>query len=100
MYGYYGAGYDLGDYEGDDMGDLDGVMDILKKEVVGVPVWGLLLGGAALLAFTKKGKSLFGGLMGTAKKNPRRRSRKAKAVRHNRRRKVSLKMNRRRRSRR
>jgi hypothetical protein len=96
MYGYYGAGYDLGDYEGDDLGDYEGVMDILKKEVVGVPVWGLLLGGAALLAFTKQGKSLFGGLMGgKAKKNPKRR-RSRKARRNN----VSMKMNRRRRSRR
>jgi len=88
MYGYYGAGYDLGDYEGDDMGELDGIMDYLKKDVMGVPVWGLLLGGAALLAFTKPGKrvlSLAG--LGAAKKNPRRRSRK-------------MKMNRRRRSRR
>lgn len=91
MYGYYGAGYDLGDYEGDDMGELDGVMDVFKKEVFGVPAWALALGGVALLAFTKPGKRLLGGLMGGAakKKNPRRRrSRKA----------VSMKMNRRRRN--
>jgi hypothetical protein len=81
MYGYYGAGYDLGDYEGDDMdmGELDGVMDVLKKDVAfGIPVWGVLAGLAGLALFTKKGKSVLGGLMGTAKKNPRRRrSRKA-----------------------
>lgn len=86
MYGYYGAGYDLGDYEGDDMGELDGVMDVFKKEVFGVPAWALALGGVALLAFTKPGKRLLGGLgMGGAKKNPRRRR---KAVRHNRRRRA------------
>jgi len=97
MYGYYGANYDLGDYEGDDMGELDGVMDMLKKEVFGVPAWALALGGAALLAFTKPGKRLLGGLGlgGTAKKNPRRR--KNRRARRN---AVTMKMNRRRRSRR
>ena len=88
MYGYYGAGYDLGDYEGDDMGELDGVMDVFKKEVFGVPAWALALGGVALLAFTKPGKRLLGGLMGGAskKKNPRRRrSRKAVSMKANRR---------------
>jgi hypothetical protein len=96
MYGYYGAGYDLGDYEGDDMGELDGVMDVLKKEVAfGIPVWGVLAGVAGLALFTKKGKSLLGGLMGgkAAKKNPkRRRSRKARRAAP-----VAMKMNRRRR---
>ena len=105
MYGYYGAGYDLGDYEGDDMdmGELDGFMDVLKKDVAfGIPVWGVLAGLAGLALFTKKGKSVLGGLMGTAKKNPRRRrSRKAVSMKMNRRRKNgAMKMNRRRRSRR
>jgi hypothetical protein len=98
MYGYYGANYDLGDYEGDDMGELDGVMDMLKKEVFGVPAWALALGGAALLAFTKPGKRLLGGLgIGgkAAKKNPRRRkSRRSRKARRN---TVAMKMNRRRR---
>ena len=86
MYGYYGAGYDLGDYEGDDMG---GFMDVLKRDVMGVPVWALGLGALALAFYTAPGKRLLGGLgIGKkSKKNPRRRSRK-------------LKMNRRRRSRR
>jgi hypothetical protein len=97
MYGYYGTGYDLGDYEGDDMGELDGVMDIVKKEVFGVPVWALGLGALAL-AYTGVGKKVLG-MVGlgkkASKKNPRRRKMKM-----NRRRKVSMKMNRRRRSRR
>lgn len=96
MYGYYGTGYDLGDYEGDDMGELDGVMDIVKKEVFGIPVWALGLGALAL-AYTGVGKKVLGmvGLGKASKKNPRRRKMKM-----NRRRKVSMKMNRRRRSRR
>jgi hypothetical protein len=79
MYGYYGAGYDLGDYEGDDMG---GFMDVLKKDVMGVPVWALGLGALAFAFYTAPGKRLLGGLgLGKkAKKNPRRR------VKHNRRR--------------
>ena len=100
MYGYYGAGYDLGDYEGDDMGELDGFMDVLKKDVAfGIPVWAVGLAGIAALAFTKKGKSLLGGLMGSTKKNPRRRrkARKAVAMKANRRHKA-VKHNRRRRS--
>jgi hypothetical protein len=84
MYGYYGAGYDLGDYEGDDMG---GVMDYLKQDVMGVPVWALGLGALAFAFYTAPGKRLLGGLGIGKKKNPRRRSRK-------------LKMNRRRRNRR
>jgi len=100
MYGYYGAGYDLGDYEGDDMdmGELDGFMDVLKKDVAfGIPVWGVLAGLAGLALFTKKGKSVLGGLMGTAKKNPRRRrSRKAVSMKMNRRKNGAMKHNRRR----
>jgi hypothetical protein len=98
MYGYYGTGYDLGDYEGDDMGELDGVMDIVKKEVFGVPVWALGLGALAL-AYTGVGKKVLGmvGLGAKAsKKNPRRR----KNRRSRRRNTVAMKMNRRRRSRR
>lgn len=99
MYGYYGTGYDLGDYEGDDdMGELDGFMDVAKKEVFGIPVWALALGLGAL-AFTGAGKKVLA-MVGigkkAAKKNPRRRKAKANP----RRRKVSMKMNRRRRSRR
>lgn len=104
MYGYYGAGYDLGDYEGDDMGELDGFMDVLKKDVAfGIPVWAVGLGAIALLGFTKKGKSLLGGLMGGAakKKNPRRRrSRKAVSMKANRRRRNGAVKHNRRRSRR
>jgi hypothetical protein len=100
MYGYYGAGYDLGDYEGDDMGELDGVMDIAKKEVFGIPVWALGLGALAL-AYTGVGKKVLG-MVGlgkkASKKNPKRR-RSRKAVRRNRH-SVAMKMNRRRRSRR
>lgn len=79
MYGQLGFG------DSDDYGDdLDGVMDVLQKEVAfGVPVWAAVLGGVALLGFTKPGKKLLGGLTGgkAKKRNPRRRSRK-----HNRRR--------------
>ena len=79
MYGYYGAGYDLGDYEGDDMG---GVMDVLKRDVMGVPVWALGLGALALAFYTAPGKRLLGGLGIGKKKNPRRRrSRKVRANR-------------------
>lgn len=74
----YGTGYDLGDYEGDDMdmGDMDGIGDLLQKSVMGVPAWGLALGGLALLALgTKAGRKMIG-LGGKAKKNPRRKSRR------------------------
>jgi hypothetical protein len=79
MYGYYGAGYDLGDYEGDDMGELDGVMDVLKKDVMGVPVWALGLAGLAALVYTKPGKRMLSmvGIGKASKKNPRRRKMKA-----------------------
>ena len=77
MYGYYGSAYDLGDYEG----DLDGVMDYLKKDVMGVPVWALGLGALAL-AYTAPGKKLLGMVGLGKKKNPSRRRR----VKHNRRR--------------
>jgi hypothetical protein len=90
MYGYYGAGYDLAsayNLNGDDMGDLDGIMDTvqsaLQTKVAGVPVWGLLLGGAALM-YTRPGKRLLGavGLGGKAsKKNPRRRKNRRKSRR-------------------
>jgi len=72
----YGAGYDLGDYEGDDMGELDGVMDVFNKEVLGVPVWGVLAGLAGLALFTKTGRKLVGLGGKSAKKNPRRKSRR------------------------
>jgi hypothetical protein len=82
MYGQLGYG------DSDEYGDdLDGVLDVFQRDVMGVPVWALTLGAVGLLAFTKPGKRLLGavGLGGkAAKKNPkRRRSRKAK---HNRRR--------------
>jgi hypothetical protein len=83
MYGYFGSAYDLGSsYDlasAYDLGDADYdgvIMDTLNKKVVGVPVWGLLLAGAALM-YTKPGKRLLGGLgLGAAKKNPSRRRRK------------------------
>lgn len=80
MYGYFGSPYDLGEYEG---GDLDGVMDYLKKDVMGIPVWALGLGALALV-YTAPGKKLLSAV--GLKKNPRRRRVKHNRRRHNRRR--------------